>query len=83
MHHTSWICGGQNGTLQHWKVDANGMLFFKRTIRHVSSLQYNNAGHDWPSKTINFDMLAAGMGPQPIEANDIVTEFFDQFSLSD
>jgi hypothetical protein len=40
-------------------------------------------GHDWPSKTINFDMLAAGMGPQPIEANDIVTEFFDQFSLSD
>ncbi|KUL88368.1 hypothetical protein ZTR_04887 [Talaromyces verruculosus] len=62
VHHTSWICGGQNGTLQHWKVDANG--------------------HDWPSKKINFDMLAAGMGPQPIEANDIVTEFFDQFSLS-
>lgn len=54
----------------------------KQSIEQVPSLRCNNVGHDWPSKTINFDMLAAGMGPQPIEANDIVTEFFDQFSLS-
>lgn len=80
MHHTSWICGGQNGTLQHWKVDANGISSPQRllTITEPAII-----GHDWPSKTINFDMLAAGMGPQPIEANDIVTEFFDLFSLSD
>ncbi|KAJ5232912.1 Alpha/Beta hydrolase protein [Penicillium chermesinum] len=38
-------------------------------------------GHDWPSRTINADMIVAGMGPQPIEANDLVIDFFDQFSL--
>jgi hypothetical protein len=41
-----------------------------------------DSGHDWPSKTVNLDMLVAGMGPQPIEANDIVMEFFDMFTLS-
>lgn len=24
VHHTTWVCGKQNGTLQHWKVDENG-----------------------------------------------------------
>jgi hypothetical protein len=38
-------------------------------------------GHDWPSQIINIDMAVAGVGPQPIEANDIVIDFFDKFSL--
>lgn len=28
-------------------------------------------------------MAVAGFGPQPIEANDIVVDFFDSFSLED
>lgn len=28
VHHTSWVCSGQNGTLQHWKVDKNGMYIW-------------------------------------------------------
>lgn len=30
---------------------------------------------------MNIDMAVAGVGPQPIEANDIVIDFFDNFSL--
>ncbi|KAH8700102.1 hypothetical protein BGW36DRAFT_123126 [Talaromyces proteolyticus] len=84
VHHTTWLCGGQNGTLQHWKVDKNGMCsIIPSECKYLCILTISFLGHDWPSKTINFDMMAAGMGPQPIEANDIVIDFFDQFSLID
>lgn len=36
--------------------------------------------HYWPSKSENVGMLVAKAGPQPLEANDIVIEFFDGFS---
>lgn len=84
VHHTSWSCQGSNNVLQHWKVDKNGrsicILGYRFFPRFSCALTFST-GHDWPSKTINFDMIAAGMGPQPIEANDIVIDFFDQFSL--
>lgn len=51
------------------------------TFRGLERISHSDLGHDWPSKTMNIDMAVAGVGPQPIEANDIVIDFFDNFSL--
>ncbi|TID26995.1 hypothetical protein E2P81_ATG01454 [Venturia nashicola] len=41
----------------------------------------DGGGHYWPSKTENTGMLVAMAGPQPIEASDIVIDFFDKWVL--
>lgn len=82
VHHTSWTCGGQSGILQHWKVDANGSLSSTKQQKDLHVLTLINSGHDWPSKSRNINMLVAGMGPQPIEANELVINFFNQYSLA-
>lgn len=82
VHHTSWTCGGQSGILQHWKVDSNGWSFPLERQQKWHLLIKMSLGHDWPSKSRNINMLVAGMGPQPIEANELIIDFFNQYSLS-
>ncbi|QDS70705.1 hypothetical protein FKW77_001844 [Venturia effusa] len=36
--------------------------------------------HYWPSMTMTISMMVAKAGPQPIEANDIIIDFFDKFN---
>ena len=81
VHHTSWTCGDQSGILQHWKVDGNGWSFREQQHK-LHELIKMSLGHDWPSKSRNINMLVAGMGPQSIEANELIVEFFNQYSLA-
>ncbi|KAJ9256118.1 CAZyme family CE1 [Paecilomyces variotii] len=64
-----------NGNVHHTVWTCKGI---SGTLQHW---KVDKNGHDWPSKTMNIDMAVAGVGPQPIEANDIVIDFFDSFSL--
>ncbi|KAK2761253.1 hypothetical protein FQN54_001775 [Arachnomyces sp. PD_36] len=63
------------GNVHHTTWTCNGV---EGALQHW---KVDENGHNWPSKTINLNMAVSGFGPQPIEANDIVTEFFDSFSL--
>lgn len=54
---------------------------FENSSIKLHELIIMSLGHDWPSKSRNINMLVAGMGPQPIEANELIVEFFNQYSL--
>ena len=55
-------------------------FFLSLLLLNVDDTDYG-LDHYWPSKLENVGMLVAKAGPQPIEADDIVVEFFDGFSL--
>jgi len=64
-----------NGNVHHYTWTCNGV---EGALQHW---KVDSMDHYWPSKSLDFSMIAAGAGPQPIEANDIIIGFFEQFSL--
>jgi hypothetical protein len=76
VHHYSWIGGGKEDRLQHYKVDELGTF----GARRITSPLFRKVGHCWAETETNFSQTSVPQMPTVIKASEIVMKFFDAVS---
>jgi hypothetical protein len=73
---TTWKCGGQEGFLQHYKIEEMSKWKTKSTQGPTDRF----IEHCWADTEPNVSQITAGQGPTVVRASEIVMDFFDRIA---